>query len=127
MKIKEIGKIKEFIELIRNNPYTEEIIDISSVEFLDKTEKIVISESQGDYPVDIRFTAMQKCIVTYKNKYFGIKKDVIVAGSDAIRYTYVTTPLYEGDILAEYGDFGLISTEFIGEEGKILSIEEGKI
>lgn len=120
-KIKEIGKIKETIEWIRNNPYTEEIIDISPVEFMDKTEKIIVSETQGDYPIDIKFTAMQKCIVTYKNKYFGIKKDIIVAGSDAVRYKYVTTPLYEGDILADYGDFGLISTKFIGEETKIIS------
>lgn len=73
-KIKEIGKIKESIEWIRNNSYTEEIIDISPVEFLDKTEKVVVSESQGDYPTDIKFTAMQKCIVTYRNRYFGIKK-----------------------------------------------------
>lgn len=120
-KIKEIEKIKETIEWIRNNPYTEEIIDISPVEFIDKTEKVIISEIQGDYPIDVKFTAMQKCIVTYRNKYFGIKKDIIVAGNDAIRYKYVTTPLYEGDILADYENFSLMSVEFIGEETKIIS------
>ncbi len=120
-KIKEIGKIKESIEWIRNNPSTEEIIDISPVEFMDKTEEIIVSKAQGDYPVDIKFTAMQKCIVTYRNKYFGIKKDIIVAGSNAVRYEYVTNPLYEGDILADYGDFGLVSVKFIGEETKIIS------
>lgn len=120
-KIKEIGKIKEAVEWIRNNPYTEKIIDISPVEFMDKTEKIIVSEIQGDYPIDVKFTAMQKCVVTYKNKYFGIKRDIIVAGCDAVRYKYVTTPLYDGDLLTDYGDFGLISTEYIGEETKIIS------
>lgn len=120
-KVKELEKIKESIEWIRSNPYTEEIIEISPVEFLDKTEKVVVSELQGDYPEDIKFTAMQKCIVTYRNRYFGIKKDVIVAGSDAIRYKYVTTPLYDGKLLADYGDFGLISTEYVGEATKIIS------
>lgn len=124
-KIKEIGKIKEAIEWIRNNPYTEEIIDISPVEFMDMdkiiSKKIIISEIQGEYPIDVRFTAMQKCVVTYKSKYLGIKKDTILAGNDAIRYKYVTTPLYEGNILADYGDFRLISTEFIGEETQIIS------
>lgn len=120
-KIKEICKIKETIEWIKNNPYTEEIIDISPVEFIEKKETIIVSEIQGDYPVDIKFTAMQKCIVTYKNKYFGIKKDIIVAGSDAIRYKYAMNSLYKGDVLADHYGVRLISVEFIGEETKIIS------
>ena len=78
--------LNDSIEWIRKNPYTEEVVSISDVELLDSKERFTVSEIQGDYPVDVIFTAMQKIEVTYKNKYYGLRKDIIVAGFDAVRY-----------------------------------------
>ena len=57
---------------------------------------------------------MQKVEVTYENKYYGLRKDIIVAGFDAVRYKRTYTSLYEGDYLSDR----IISVEFIGEYAK---------
>lgn len=66
--------IENIIENIRNNEYTEEIITVSNVELLLENKRKIVSVYQGDYPVSIKFTPMQKVEVTYRNKYFGIQK-----------------------------------------------------
>ena len=108
--------LNQSIEWIRNNPYTEEIIDISEVELLNSGERIVVSEFQGAYPVDVKFTAMQKVEVTYRNnQYNRVFKDTIVAGFDAVRYEKCINNMYKG----EYLSYETISVEFIGEYSKI--------
>lgn len=114
--IKENEALNKSIEWIRNNPYTEEIINVSEVELLDSIERIDVSEIQGSYPVNVRFTAMQKIEVTYRNKYNGLQKDIIVAGFDAIRYQECRNNMYDGDYLNE----NIISIEFIGEYSKTI-------
>ena len=108
--------VNNSIEWIRKNPYTEEVVSISDVELLDSKERFTVSEIQGDYPVDVIFTAMQKIEVTYKNKYYGLRKDIIVAGFDAVRYKECRNNMYEG----EYLNNNIISVEFIGEYSKII-------
>jgi hypothetical protein len=117
--MKKILKNKAFddaIKWIENNPYTEEIVNVSDVELLESREKVVVSVAQGDYPVAVKFTAMRKIEVTYKNKYYGLSKDIIVAGFDAIRYKECLNNMYEG----EYLDDSIISIEFVGEYCKTI-------
>ena len=57
---------------------------------------------------------MQKIEVTYKNKHFGLRKDIIVAGFDAVRYKQCRNNMYEG----KYLDNDIISVEFVGEYSK---------
>lgn len=113
-KIRENKALNESIDWIRNNPYTEEIINISDVELLNTEKRVCVSIYQGDYPVDVKFTEMQKVEVTYRNKNFGLRKDIIVAGFDAVRYKEAYTSLYEGQRLSDR----IISVEFIGEYAK---------
>ena len=114
-KIKLNKALQNAIEEIRNNPYTE-IVAVSDVELLDGVERYVISETQGEYRTEVRFTAMMEITVTYVNKYYGEMEDRIVAGFDAIRYTKCNTALYEGNFL----DSNTIKVEFLGEYAKIL-------
>ena len=115
-KIKKNEALNKSIECIKNNSYTEEIVNISDVELLSSMEKVIVSEIQGDYPMDVRFTAMQKIEVTYRNKYFGLSKDIIVAGFDAVRYKECRNNMYEGTYLNE----NIISVEFVGEYSKTI-------
>lgn len=115
-KIKRNKAFNDAIRWIRNNPYTEEIVTISDVELLTNQDKVVASEVQGDYPVDVKFTSMQKMEVIYKNKYYGLSKDIIVAGFDAIRYRECRNNMYEG----KYFTNNIISIEFIGEYYKVI-------
>ena len=107
--------IESTIQWIKDNKYTEEIISISDVELLSGLKREVISELQGDYPVDIIFSAMQKVEVTYRNKYYGVMKATIVGGFDAMSYKYSMTDMFEGSYLSNR----LIGIEFIGEEARI--------
>lgn len=109
--------LKESIEWIKNNPYTEEVVSVSDVQLLDSMDRIIVSEIQGQYPVDVRFTAMQHVEVVYKNKYYGLMKAVIVAGFDAVRYKECRNGMYEG----EYLNKNVISVEFVGEYSKTIS------
>jgi hypothetical protein len=109
-------KFDDAIKWIKNNPYTEEIVNVSDVELLESREKVVVSVVQGDYPVAVKFTAMQKIEVIYKNKYYGLSKDIIVAGFDATRYKECRNNMYEG----EYLDDSIISIEFVGEYCKTI-------
>lgn len=111
--------IEEKINWIKDDKYTEEVISISDVELLSGLKRETISELQGDYPVDIIFSAMQKVEITYRNKYYGIRKATIVGGFDAVRYKYCMTDAYEGDYLSNK----IIGIEFIGEEAKIVESE----
>ena len=115
-KIKINMALRNAIEEIRNNSYTEEIIAVSDVELLDGTDHYVISETQGEYRTEVRFTAMMEVSVTYVNRYYGEMTDKIVAGFDAIRYTKCNTAAYEGN----YMDNSTIKIEFLGEYAKIL-------
>lgn len=116
-EIKMNKALRNAIEEIRNNPYTEKIISVSDVKLLDGTEHFVVSETQGDqYRTEVRFTAMMEVTVTYVNKYYGEMTDKIVAGFDAIRYTKCNTNIYEGNYL----DSNTIKVEFLGEYAKIL-------
>lgn len=115
-KIKLNKALQNAIAEIRNNPYTSEIVAVSDVKLLDGTEHFVVSETQGEYRTEVRFTAMMEITVTYVNRYFGEMTDKIVAGFDAIRYTKCNTVLYEGNFL----DSNTIKIEFLGEYAKIL-------
>ena len=113
--------LNQSIEWIRNDPYTEEIINISEVELLNSGERIVVSEIQGEYPADVKFTAMQKVEVTYRNNN-RVFKATIIAGFDAVRYKKCMNDMYKG----EYLSYETISVEFIGEYSKVSDIIEIK-
>lgn len=111
MKMRMNKTIENIIENIRNNEYTEEIITVSNVELLLENKRKIVSVYQGDYPVFIKFTPMQKVEVTYRNKYFGIQKDIVLMGYDAVRYKECLNGAYEGEYLSE----DIIAVDFVGE------------
>ena len=115
-RIKTNMALQNAIGEIRNNPYTSEIVAISNVKLLDGTDHCVISETQGEYHTEVRFTAMMEVSVTYVNRYYGEMTDKIIAGFDAIRYTKCNESIYEGN----YMDSSTIKVEFVGEYAKIL-------
>lgn len=116
-KVKKISAIEQQIKFMENNNCAVEIIDVSEVELLSGEPRECVSLVQGAYPIEIWFTPMQKVTLTYLNKYFGVCKCVIIAGSDAIKYTRAETPMYEGYYLSEH----LIDVEYIGEYAFIKS------
>lgn len=122
MELKANKAMQECIDWIKNNPYTEAIISISNVKPLGASEQIIVSEKQGEYPVDVKFTPMQKVEVTYQNKYYGAKTDIIVAGFDAVRYTMCNNDMYEGTYLNK----NIIAVEFVGEYAKICPLLQRK-
>ena len=108
--------IFEKIESIKNNPYTEKIISISEIEDMLCPERMGISVSQGNCPIEIRFTAIQKVAVTYVNIYFGERTEIIYGGFDAVQYKRDAEGTYNGEY---YGD-DVIDIEFIGEVAKTI-------
>lgn len=118
-KIKENKALQKSIEWLKNNKYCK-VISVSEPILLGVTERIVVSEIQGDqYCTDVHFTAMQKVIVEYDNNGVIIK-DEILAGFDAVRYTLCDTSSFTGDYLSD----SIIKCEFIGEYSKIRQIKE---
>lgn len=105
----------EKIENIKNNPYTEKIISVSEVEDM-PFERMCISIAQGNYPTEIKFTAMQKVVVTYINTYFGERTEIIYGGFDAVQYTHDVV----GVCNKYYGD-DIISIKFVGEIAKAIN------
>ena len=105
----------EKIENIRKNPYTEKIISVSEVEDM-IPKRTSISITQGNYPIEIKFTAMQKVAVTYINTYFGERTEIIYGGFDAVQYKHDT----EGMLDEYYGD-DVIDIKFIGEIAKAIN------
>ena len=105
----------EKIESIRNNPYTEKIISVSEVEDM-IPKRMSISIASGNYPVIIKFTAMQKVEVTYINTYFGERTEIIYGGFDAVQYKHDA----EGMCDEYYGD-DVIDIKFVGEIAKAIN------
>lgn len=113
-KIRENKELQEAIDNLKSNPYCE-VIHVSDVELLDNRIKCIEDLVYGDYPIYVKFTAMQKVEVTYKNQN-KIKKDIIVAGFDAVRYRECRNGMYEG----EYLDDCIITVDFLGEWTKTI-------
>lgn len=117
--IKENKALHDAIEWLKNNKYCK-VISVSEPVLLGVTERIVASEKQGDqYCTDVHFTAMQKVIVEYDINGER-RKDEIVAGFDAVRYTLCNTSAFTGDYLSD----SIIKCEFIGEYSNIRQIKE---
>ena len=115
-KICKNSALLKSVEAIKNNKYTEKIISVSNIKLLNNRERFTISEIQGNITVYIKFTAMQKLEVTYENSNFGLKKETIVAGVDAIRYRDNINSEYSG----EYLDENCMFVEFVGECSKTI-------
>lgn len=104
----------EKIESIRNNPYTEKIISVSEAEDM-IPKRMSISIASGNYPVIIKFTAMQKVAVTYINTYFGERTEIIYGGFDAVQYKHDAEGMHD----KYYGD-DVIDVKFVGEIAKAI-------
>ena len=115
-KICKNSALLKSVEAIKNNKYTEEIISVTNIKLLNNRERFTISEIQGNITVYIKFTAMQKLEVTYENSNFGLMKETIVAGFDAIRYRDNINSEYSG----EYLDENCMFVEFVGECSKTI-------
>lgn len=106
-------RFENSLRWLRENPYTEKIVSIFPITEIEPEVK-KISLYQGDYPVDVEFTATKKLDVTYINKYFGEKTCTIFYGDDAIERKYCTTSLYTGKVIKDFGLYSLIDEKFIG-------------
>lgn len=112
MEIRKNKALQEAIKWIEENPYTEKIISVSKIEFIEPERK-EIRDSQQDYPIRRKFTATVKVVVTYQNANFGKMRCTIYAGFDSVAYRYAYTSAYNGDYMDNHD---LISVWFVGED-----------
>lgn len=103
--------LKRAVESIKNNPYTIEVLDVSPVMPVPYPEQQYASLQQGQYETYVKFTSMQQIIVTYKNEYFGVIQDTVLAGFDAVKYHGCNNGMYEGEYMSNW----ITDIKFIGE------------
>lgn len=72
-----------------------------------------------EYPVEVKFIPIQQIKVRYMNKYLGMMEDVIVAGSDAVKYYLCESTMYEGGFISE----NCTKCKFVGEYTKPCFLE----